>query len=486
LRDPRRELASASAARLSGDDYQHLYTWMQAVRLLREDVWGVKRVMMEVDKAGNVDDLIIAYVDRPALYHQIKFSRLAGEPLEHEWFTDFAGARRSPLQRFYRSFVELTKDDVRPQMALVTNRTIAPDDPILRHVEGRDGLLTPRLARAAASSESGKQRAAWAQHLEISEAELLELLDHLRVQAGAGSLEQLRDSCSQAMLAVGLRGDEEAVTIGHGAIRELIESGCDQLDAAAVRGLIEEHGLAGTRPLARLHVAAIDRAPFPDAATVAVDWVDRYEGSEPRNRRRLLNLPDAAPEMSAELREARRALESSGYGDLRIDGAFRLDVGFAVGAEFADTAGFRVSIEQRGELWESDAEATPFPLQASERGIESGDDLAVCLSISNEIAPDVSAFLQFQGLPVGQILVLTPQEGPDRAAISSPAEAEGCAQAALDLVRAHVGGAEQAHLFLSCPNGLAVLLGHVWNRVPPTRVYADLSPGYQPTFQVLG
>jgi hypothetical protein len=223
LRDPRRELASASAARLSGDDYQHLFTLMQAVRLLREDVWGVRRVLMEVDQAGNVDDLIIDYFDEPTLYHQIKFTRLAGEPLEHQWFTDPAGASRSPLQRFYRSFIDLTEDDVHPRMALVTNRTVAPGDPILRHIEGRDGLLTPRLAEVSAASESGKGRAVWAEHLGIPEEKLLELLDHLQIQTGVGSLEQLRDGCAQAMLAAGLRGDVEAVMIGHGAIRELIE-----------------------------------------------------------------------------------------------------------------------------------------------------------------------------------------------------------------------------------------------------------------------
>jgi hypothetical protein len=491
VRDPRRELASASAARLSGDDYQHLFTLMQAVRLLREDVWGVRRVMMEVDQAGNVDDLIIDYVDKPTLYHQVKFTRLAGEPLEHHWFTDSGAARRSPLQRFHRSFIDLTENGVRPHMALVTNRTVAPGDPILRHIDGRDGLLTPRLANAGPTSESGTERAAWADHLGIPEDQLLEMLDHLRVQAGVGSLEQLRDGCAQAMLAAGLRGDAEAVMIGHGAIRELIESGCDQLDAAAMRTLVEHHSLAGGRPVAQLHVAAIDRGPFTDSATVTIDWVDRYEGSEARDRRRLKDAVDAPAQMSAELGDARRAVEAAGYSDLSLGGAFRLDVGFALGAEFADTAGFQLSIKQRGEVWSSEGEREPFVLEASQRDIGRGEDLTVCLSISNEMADDVCAFIESEDLPVQRILVLAPAAGADRAAIPSAAQARGCAQTALDSIRSASAGVPQLHLSSVAPTGSqscsgtfgtacrrpAPTLTSVPAISPPSRSVADLPRG---------
>ena len=460
---------------------------MQAVRLLREDVWGVCRVLMEVDNAGNVDDLIIDYRDKPTLYNQVKFSRLAGEPLEHEWFTDPAGASRSPLQRFYRSFLDLTQGSERPRMALVTNRTTAPGDPILRYVDGRDGLLTPRLAKPSPNSESGKERAAWADHLGISEEELLEMLDHLHVQAGVGSLEQLKDACAQAMLAAGLRGDEQAVMIGNGAIRDLIESGCDQLDAAAMRALVEYHDLAGSGAVAQLCIAAIDHPRFSDSATYLLDWIDRYAGNEPRQRRRLLDASDASlKEMSSELAEARRSLESAGYSNLSVNGAFRLDVGFSVGAEFADTAGFQIAVKQRDQIWASDGKTEPFPVEATERDVGPSEELTICISISNEISEEVSAFVASAGISVGRILVLAPASGPNRRSLATSAEARGCAQALLDSVRAHALGASQIHLFLSCPNGLAMLLGHVWNRLPPTRVYADLSPGYEPTFEVLG
>lgn len=481
MRDPRRELASASAARLSGDDYQHLFTLMQAVRLLREDVWGVRRVMMEVDQAGNVDDLIIDYLDKPTLYHQVKFTRLAGKPLEHHWFTDSGSGKKSPLQRFHASFVELAGEGIPPEMALVTNRSIAPNDPVLRCLEGRDGLLTPRIARPDVPTVTKEARAEWAAHLGISDEELFELLDHLRIEASVGTLETLRDRCGEVMMAVGLRGDADAVALGADAIRDLIEAGHDELDADSVRDLVARHGLASAAEVALLEVAAIDHAPFAETATASLNWVTRYEGSEPRERRRLSD-PAAAAEMARELATARKAIQAAGYTKVGMRGAFRLDVGFAVGAEFADTAGFQVAITQREEEWSSDGEAGPFVLEADHEEIGSGEELAVCLSISADVGPAAGEFIEGENLLVGALLNLRPGAGVDRTAIGSAAEARGCAQAALDAVRSHVAGSGRIHLFIAAPNGLAVLLGHIWNRLPPTQVYADLSPGYQPSF----
>ena len=40
------------------------------------------------------------------------------------------------------------------------------------------------------------------------------------------------------------------------------------------------------------------------------------------------------------------------------------------------------------------------------------------------------------------------------------------------------------HLFQSGPLPLAIMIGHLWNRMPRTQVYEDLGPGagYTPTF----
>jgi hypothetical protein len=69
--------------------------------------------------------------------------------------------------------------------------------------------------------------------------------------------------------------------------------------------------------------------------------------------------------------------------------------------------------------------------------------------------------------------------------VAGPEEARGFADAAFDeireLTRDVIG---TLHLFQFGPVGAALLLGHLWNRVPRTRLYDDLGHGrgYTPTF----
>jgi hypothetical protein len=53
--------------------------------------------------------------------------------------------------------------------------------------------------------------------------------------------------------------------------------------------------------------------------------------------------------------------------------------------------------------------------------------------------------------------------------ITSSAHATATAVGIRDLVRqlAREHGAQRLHLFLAVPHGLALLLGHLWDRMPP-------------------
>jgi hypothetical protein len=164
---------------------------MHALKTLREED-HVTRIEFEAGEAGNVDDLIVHRADQPALYHQIKFARTQGQLLDQAWFvTAPSGAARSPLQRFHKSSQLLAVAGQLPEMVLYTNRQIAHNDPILRHLDGVTDKLVPRLMQASAGSASGKARAAWAELLGIDQDELARLLGALQIKAGRSSLDEL-------------------------------------------------------------------------------------------------------------------------------------------------------------------------------------------------------------------------------------------------------------------------------------------------------
>jgi hypothetical protein len=479
---------SARGAAIAGDDYQHLFTWMQALKLLITDE-GVVGIGLEVGGGHNVDDVVLHYLNGPPLYHQVKFVTDQREPLSHEWFMTLPrGAQRSPLQRFYGSFTKLTADDERPRMVLVTNRSPVDKDPILRYVDGRTNKLLPRLREPGPRSESGQARQAWAEHLGISEDELLEMLEYLDIRAGLSSLEELRESCRWLMGFAGLQADINAVDVGMGEMRRLVRDGIRELDEALLREIIAERRLAADGKRATLLVQQIDHDAWPEHATASVDWVEMFEGDEPATRRQLRDPNGWNDVLRPQLHEAAEAIRQLGIRDVLVAGKMRLAAGLLAGFELSDVAGFAIAVRQRDEEWASVGDSTPVELDVETIEIERGDDLAIGISVSADVGEDVHAYVEQQGLAVGKLVMIRPQGGAGRTAIGGPAEARGLANAIVDVARAEVGGAKVLHLFQGAPLGLAVLLGHTWNRLPETIVYEDLSAGrgYAPSFRLPG
>lgn len=482
-------LPSASGARISGDDYQHLFAWLQALSLLRESDC-VERIVLEARQAGNVDDVVVYRAGgRPNLYHQVKFVVDHREHLTHEWFTTKAkNASKTPLQRFYDSFEKLSSDAGRPQMALVTNRPKDPNDPVLKLTTGRHGLLMPRLGAAAAGSAAGKIRAAWAAELDIGEEDLLEMLSHLEIRAGSESFAQLQETCGWAMEALGLRGDLDAVETGMSEMRRLVAEGCDELDAEALRRIIAAKQLAGSATRATLLIQAIERHPWPDSATASLDWVDLFEGDEPRTRRQLRDPSQWNERLRVELRDAVARIREQGYESVLIEGALRLSTWFFVGSELADVARFKVALRTRDGVWTSEAEEAAYDIEPEPLELGRGDELAVGLSVTGDLTNDVKAHIEDAGLPIRTLLNVKPTVGASQTALPGPGEALAWARDTLAAVRGamreHSG---TVHLFMYCPASAALFLGHVWNRVPRTQLYDDIvAGGYAPTFVVEG
>jgi hypothetical protein len=77
--------------------------------------------------------------------------------------------------------------------------------------------------------------------------------------------------------------------------------------------------------------------------------------------------------------------------------------------------------------------------------------------------------------------------GPSRQAVKSPETGVGLAAAISQALREDTSGSRDGlHLFQSAPLPLAVMVGHLWNRMPRTLLYEDLGPGvgYTTTFTI--
>jgi hypothetical protein len=132
----------------------------------------------------------------------------------------------------------------------------------------------------------------------------------------------------------------------------------------------------------------------------------------------------------------------------------------------------------------STAAPTDFPVAVEEHQIGQGDDVAVALAVSGDPTIDVLAYLRDSAFPVGKLVVIKPVAGTGMTSIAGEAEALGYVYSAFDTIRSVSRGAPRLHLFAQCPNGVGVLLGHLWNRMPDTQLYDDShdGTGYFPTF----
>lgn len=273
--------------------------------------------------------------------------------------------------------------------------------------------------------------------------------------------------------AAGLRDNGDADR----AVREWmfgrLSHGHIAADRDALERAVTELGLRDSRPRTVLSIATLKPDLMAERADYALDWVDRFDGDSAYLKRRPL-----APSSWAQLQADIEAIPSKlprDRSEVLVTGSLRQATAFAVGGALRMVTGLDVALNQRGELWSSNAQfdALIAPSLAEHR-VEAGDELAVAISVAADPVEDVLAFVEDAGLPVERLISLSPVAGIRDNAIPDAKAAAAFAQGCRDAARKACRRNTRIHLFLAGPMGLALLLGHRWNRLRPTVVYEDV------------
>jgi hypothetical protein len=477
---------SATGVRIAGDRYQWLVAWGACVDVLLGSGHPdnpIVSVGVEVGDAGNLDDVVLYREHPPNTYKQVKYAVDSRTPINTGYLTQTSPAGgRSILQKIAITWQTLTRSGDPVELALVTNRLADPRDPLLACRDARTRLLIPRAEAGGSQSILGKARAHWASAVGLSEADLLELLGALEFDIGQDP-QHLARAVGLGMAAAGLRCDEAALDAGIDWVTQQVIAGRRELTLTDIGAAIEARGLRIGEERAIVSVATLVSDPLAGNALYSIDWVDRFDGQDANLKRRprppatWAELQDDIEAIPPHLGLARRVL---------VTGSVRLAPAFAVGSAMRMVTGIDVATVQRGELWSSDA-PYPAPVRpaAHEHGIGQGDDLAIAIEVATPMGDDVIRWIRHAALPVGRLVVLGPSSGPRDNAVVGAEDACALAVGIRDAVRKEVRGHPRVHLFLAGPMGLALLLGHRWNRVAPTVVYEDLSGlGYEAAFSL--
>jgi hypothetical protein len=469
--------ASRSGVRRSGDTYQDLIVWGAAMRVIGP-ASRFTQVEVEINGVGNVDDVVLRSTAGDRL-GQVKWATTTASHVDENFLTTSSGNEKSLLQKLYASYGKLRAAGGTPNLELITNRTLDGAHPLLGRVDGRTDMLVPYAAQAGPTTDAGKAVQAWAGHVGATRDELLEMLGHLVFRAGL-TVSAERDHVQTLMIAAGLDGSDDALRRGLDAVAAWVKGGKRIVPAADIHEAVDRLGLHRSDPSAVLVVQAIDTDPQADEATIALDWVDLFDGDHSKVRFQPRD-PAARAQMDRDLTDATAALENDGWRSTFVRGALRQATFFRIGTALPTVRNHTLQYKQGSQLWSTDAPKAPIAApQTLRTPFEAGVDLAVAVGVAVNPTTAVAKYIRAAELPVDHLLTIQPADGAHDQAVSNAGQAVAYAQKIRDLVREeleHHPGSERIHLFLAGPGGLALLLGHRWNRTRPTIIYEHLGPG---------
>ena len=287
-----------------------------------------------------------------------------------------------------------------------------------------------------------------------------------------------------AAVGAGVKPSPESLAVALTEMREWVKTTRGVRTAEELRGFIGESGLRAGKPRTLVVVHALDRVPAGNDDAITVDWVDRFRGTTPETRRGLIDPTDWHAQLPADLVRVREELQQRGVTDVAVRGAMRLPTWFAVGAALRDVAGFDIAAYDRGVLWAPTTSPTPTPqvhiLHDTYLDASGAEGAAVVLEMSSTGRDDVAAAFAHR-TDISRLVALTIDGGPNRRLFTDGAATLAAAVAIRDWIRRNLAGTP-LHLVMVASGPFALFLGHVWDRVPPTTLYEDLAPGYEPAF----
>ena len=489
-------MTTAIVARQQGDDYQARIFWLEACRLFSR-YSKVARVAYEFKAIKSFDDVAVIY-SAPipgerggtvaADFYQSKYHVDLKGNLTWEAMIDPAAIGATSV-----SLLERLRDAVTDHAGtgarfnLISAWPIHPDNDLAELVSRRNGEL--RMEKlfdgTTDASAKGKIRKAWRKRLKLkSDDELKEIVAPLRIHAPYQTLEALRKELNFRLEFAGLKPVDDG-HVGHcydDLIRKLHGNGTHDFDRDALRACCEGEGLWIGRP-----------AEMADRIPIGIRSFLRFAEHLEDQTAHLLcllqyfdvrHVRDAASWQKEIGPQVKDFLSSkTGRNDrhlLHLDA--HTTIALLAGHVLDMKSGVDVALVQRGAsksaIWEFNPVPPPsIPVVSSRlEGVHNGTpDMAVALSVSNEIGPEVIEYAKKNLPTVGKVLTVTVTPGPGQLAVRDAAHAFQIAEATVSAIRANRPAARGTiHLFSSAPNTAIFFFGRMTTGLGRIQAYEYL------------
>ena len=495
-------MANQVHARLSGDDYQHLWSWFFVLELLMPRK-HVRAVYVEDSSAGSFDDVTVRNKEdvlEPDRFYQIKYHVDQRDEYSTEKLVAFKNGTSSILRKFWNSWKDLRQQTHprRIELYLLSNWVWSPSDKIKNCISGKDNSIHNKFREESDRSEIGKLRKIWKDHLEACDGDFKEFIKCLRFNLGFDSEQELEERVSERMGNLGLKSDNAALLIVVGIVRNWIKSGIQKITLSNLDLALTANELfqpADELKSVTVHLNTIKHQKFEIEPDYMLDWQGYFESAANLRGHQLKNPANWNSVLLPELQDLESKVSSNlGRRLIRARGMARLSAWFAFGHIFSEVARYVIEIDQYGELWRTDAmPSTDFPIVVSgDSGSPNGETLdgkgntvAVGISITGSLDDDVQAYLEEKNYEVAALLLLRPEHELGRRCIRNAGDVVALVDGVKNKTRAFVAKRKASRLlvFYFGPLSGACFIGHGLNAVcKEIQIMEDQQPSYAPSF----
>lgn len=491
-------MANQVAARLHGDDYQHLTAWLHVLELMRPRC-KVRLVTIEDEKSGSADDVTVLHepgASKPDRFYQIKFHQTQWGAYSTAALTSAERKGTSILQKLFATWRKLKEQrgDEPFQIRFVSNWSWDSSDKAGAAFSGRDNSVTDAFLSAGPRSDLGGIRQQWERHLGASSEEFAEFVQALYFDLGAACFDERVERVRDQMDNLSLQSDDAGLKIAVGIVREWVQKGVQQVTLEGLKKAIEEYGLAApdADPCVTVLLTTVKEKRVDILPDYTLDWRDHFDGPEYEKGHALKPGDTWERDLLPELRAVESLIaEETGCRLIRARGLARLSAWFAFGRTFSENARYVIECDQQGQLWRSDANpSSDFLLSTSNesRKFVSAESsaIAVGISITRDVEEDVQAYLEESGFR-GHVALLAPNRPLGKDCLRSAQDAVALAQQAKENIRTLISrtGVKTILLFYAGPLSGACFMGHCFNAMGvPIQVMEFQNPGYAPAFSL--
>lgn len=223
----RKAMNRAISARVQGDDYQALFSWLYIVKLFQPHT-SVCKVVYEADNVKSFDDVVVYYrEDKPRLdcrhnkismdCFQVKYHVTQDGTFTWDGLKDpnFINAKSySIMQRLLDAHRKYCIDGNNVRFYLVAPWQIHPDDVLAKLYSNQEGeIRIDKLFDDSIPPGTKQLRKAMKKHLAVEDDDLLRIFETLRIWKDSFTMERLIEELNKEFSTIGFKPIENSSLI---------------------------------------------------------------------------------------------------------------------------------------------------------------------------------------------------------------------------------------------------------------------------------